>query len=217
MKEIKNQGKTMVFVSHSRSAVQNICSRVIWLDHGKIRVEGPPQDVVSEYLHFQYSRQQDVLTLKDGEALDNFGTGNIELKKIKILDEVGEPFQTIPGGAGLKIEIHYDAKQQLNCPNIQIYLTDPHEYRVMGSNLLRSNSRDQQTIPKGEGVISCTFDTIPDRPDIYHFNVDILEENELVYRKKGIGPLIIRPGHTAIRNEDYNLFDMDCRWELNGH
>ncbi|ANN69086.1 ABC transporter ATP-binding protein [Bordetella bronchialis] len=39
----------LVIASHSRELVMNTCNRVIWLEHGKIRMEGPPQDVVPVY------------------------------------------------------------------------------------------------------------------------------------------------------------------------
>ena len=49
MKELKEQGKTMVFVSHSQEAVKFLCDRAIWLDDGKIRMDGKVEDVLNEY------------------------------------------------------------------------------------------------------------------------------------------------------------------------
>ena len=31
MKELKSQGKTMVFVTHNMNAVKNLCDRAVWL------------------------------------------------------------------------------------------------------------------------------------------------------------------------------------------
>lgn len=50
MKELKSQGKTMVFVTHSMSTVKEFCTRAVWLDNGKIRMDGKPDDVIKEYL-----------------------------------------------------------------------------------------------------------------------------------------------------------------------
>ncbi|MEG2245258.1 MAG: ABC transporter ATP-binding protein, partial [Erysipelotrichaceae bacterium] len=41
MKELKSQGKTMVFVSHSMGAVKEFCTRALWLYNGEIRMDGP--------------------------------------------------------------------------------------------------------------------------------------------------------------------------------
>ncbi len=50
MRELRKQGKTMVYVTHSLSAVEELCSRAIWLHEGKIRMDGQPKDVIPEYI-----------------------------------------------------------------------------------------------------------------------------------------------------------------------
>jgi len=48
LKMIKS-GVTTVFVSHNLKAVEEICSRVLWLDHGEIVSEGDPVGVIEKY------------------------------------------------------------------------------------------------------------------------------------------------------------------------
>ena len=50
MKELKNQGKTMVFVTHSMQSVKNLCDRAIWLKDGNIMLDGNTDEVVEEYV-----------------------------------------------------------------------------------------------------------------------------------------------------------------------
>lgn len=50
MEELKKQGKTMVFVTHSMNAVKKLCDRAIWLYEGKIRLDGSTDKVVDEYV-----------------------------------------------------------------------------------------------------------------------------------------------------------------------
>lgn len=49
MLELKNEGKTMVFVSHSESSVKFLCDRAVWLSDGKIRMDGKTEDVLKIY------------------------------------------------------------------------------------------------------------------------------------------------------------------------
>lgn len=49
MLELKKQGKTMVFVSHSASSVKFLCDRAVWLSEGKIRMDGETNKVLEEY------------------------------------------------------------------------------------------------------------------------------------------------------------------------
>ncbi len=50
MRELKKEGKTMVFVTHSMESVKNLCDRAVWLYNGKIRMDGNTDKVVNEYL-----------------------------------------------------------------------------------------------------------------------------------------------------------------------
>lgn len=50
MKELKEEGKTMVFVTHSMGSVKKLCDRTIWLCDGKIKMDGNTSEVVEEYI-----------------------------------------------------------------------------------------------------------------------------------------------------------------------
>lgn len=47
---LAREGRTVVLVSHDMSAVQQLASEVVWLDHGKVNRVGPAADVIREYL-----------------------------------------------------------------------------------------------------------------------------------------------------------------------
>ncbi|MFA5835576.1 MAG: ABC transporter ATP-binding protein [Bellilinea sp.] len=49
MKSLLGSGATIIFVSHSSTAVKEICRRAIWLDHGVVRLDGEAKNVVDEY------------------------------------------------------------------------------------------------------------------------------------------------------------------------
>lgn len=50
MSEVSRNGRTIIFVSHNMGAVQNLCSRVIWLNGGHLVEEGEPSQVINNYL-----------------------------------------------------------------------------------------------------------------------------------------------------------------------
>ncbi|HCC04140.1 MAG TPA: hypothetical protein DEP51_04715 [Clostridiales bacterium] len=50
MKELKSEGKTMVFVTHSMSTVNQFCNRAVWLSNGEIKMDGEPSKVTEQYL-----------------------------------------------------------------------------------------------------------------------------------------------------------------------
>ena len=48
-KKMAKSGKTVVFVSHSISDMEEMCSRAIWIENGKVVKDGPVKDVCSQY------------------------------------------------------------------------------------------------------------------------------------------------------------------------
>ncbi|MCC7369330.1 MAG: ABC transporter ATP-binding protein [Chloroflexi bacterium] len=49
VESLVSEGRTLLFVSHSIEAVENFCTRCIWLDHGTVRGDGPTAKVLKEY------------------------------------------------------------------------------------------------------------------------------------------------------------------------
>jgi ABC-2 type transport system ATP-binding protein len=52
IENFREEGTTIVLVSHDAKAVREICTRVIWLDQGEIRARGPVDEIVDRYLEF---------------------------------------------------------------------------------------------------------------------------------------------------------------------
>jgi ABC-type polysaccharide/polyol phosphate transport system ATPase subunit len=49
IRQFKQAGKTLLFVSHGGDTVRQLCDRAIWLDHGKMLLAGTPAQVLEAY------------------------------------------------------------------------------------------------------------------------------------------------------------------------
>lgn len=54
MQELMDGGTTVLFVSHSLQQIRNMCSRVLWLDHGRIVGIGDTQEICDRYEKSNY-------------------------------------------------------------------------------------------------------------------------------------------------------------------
>jgi lipopolysaccharide transport system ATP-binding protein len=50
LREAAQAGTTVLLVSHNMAAVNEFCSRVLWIDEGRLRMDGEPQLVTARYL-----------------------------------------------------------------------------------------------------------------------------------------------------------------------
>lgn len=52
IREFREQGATILLVSHSMSSIQKMCDRAVWLDRGKVVQIGPADEVVQRFEEF---------------------------------------------------------------------------------------------------------------------------------------------------------------------
>jgi lipopolysaccharide transport system ATP-binding protein len=49
IRSFRSEGKTLLFVSHATQLVREICNRGLWLEHGKVRMDGAAAEVLEAY------------------------------------------------------------------------------------------------------------------------------------------------------------------------
>jgi ABC-type polysaccharide/polyol phosphate transport system ATPase subunit len=49
MREMMSKARLIVMVSHEMSSIAKMCERVLWMDHGRVRQEGPSKEVIAAY------------------------------------------------------------------------------------------------------------------------------------------------------------------------
>lgn len=49
IRDLREQAGTVFLVSHSMRSILDTCSRVIWIDHGNLKMDGDPAEVVKAY------------------------------------------------------------------------------------------------------------------------------------------------------------------------
>lgn len=87
MKQLRDSGVPIFFVSHSIPMVRNFCDRVIWLDKGKVKEDGIAKDVCEKYLKNQEDLNKKAPLLYTSHTPDNPSLiiDNVTLSKHKLL------------------------------------------------------------------------------------------------------------------------------------
>ncbi|WP_342563254.1 ABC transporter ATP-binding protein [Paenibacillus sp. FSL R7-0345] len=82
MKQFRNEGKTIFFVSHSISSVRNFCDRAIWIENGKIKMMGRAEDVCTEYQDYINEQKEELFTVDN--AKPDTSNNKIIIKDVKV-------------------------------------------------------------------------------------------------------------------------------------
>ncbi len=116
MDDLRKGGRTVLFVSHSMSAVESLCSRVIWMHDGRVRMDGPPANVIRSYMTTFSEEEQSGSDLRGLER--RAGTGEIRFTGVEFLSGLREPQPVTRTGDRVVIRFRYHAAQTVSHPSV---------------------------------------------------------------------------------------------------
>lgn len=82
MNEVSREdGRTILFVSHNMQAINNLCTNAIWLDKGTIKASGDVSSVVSQYLSIYQTKtwKREFKVLNEAPGNDLIRINSVEL------------------------------------------------------------------------------------------------------------------------------------------
>jgi hypothetical protein len=89
------------------AAVENLCQRVVWIDKGTVRRDGPADEVIREYMGTFSTAQSGGADLAAIES--RHGSGEIRLTGMDFLDTEGQIKNFIRSGDALTLRLHTTA------------------------------------------------------------------------------------------------------------
>ena len=118
-------GKTVVVVTHNLQEIERITNRVLLVDHGVIRANGTPDEVIASYmsmLNTQRPREQQECN-NSGEKVER---PVIEITHVELSGDDGERKRYFRTHEELRVEIRFIAHQPIVNPvfRVQIYRND---------------------------------------------------------------------------------------------
>lgn len=141
MKSVSEHGRTVLFVSHNMSAVQNLCAEVVYLEQGKIVDKGEPSAVIGRYLK---GNEEDRLW-KAWDDSDAPGNESVKLRSLRVVPQTGaDEGVGIDVRTPLTIEIEFVNLDENAETNLSLHLNNQKGECVMA---LISESRKLRVGP----------------------------------------------------------------------
>jgi lipopolysaccharide transport system ATP-binding protein len=166
IEEVTRQGRTVLFVSHNVPAVQNLCTRCILLDRGRLRLDGEPKAVLAAYneaVAGTMTSEED-LTDHPGRSADSRPC----LRRVRVTGLGDEP--VIRMGDGLRVEIEFESPDPLTDVYCRAYLKNSLNMPVLGfdTDVIPPEVPDPP-IHRGRAV--CRAQRVPLMPGVYSFDL----------------------------------------------
>lgn len=134
IEDFRREGRTIVLVSHGLSQIQQLCTTTAWIEKGHLKALGATNDILSEYL----GNSHDATPREEGQAGQRWGTGEVLISKVEILDHQETETGTLITSKPATFKIHYENVAAITNAIIGVRITDIHGVNIWGSNLKRA-------------------------------------------------------------------------------
>jgi len=149
IKELHEQGKTVLFVSHDAAAVRALCSRAILLKAGSIVADGKPADVLNRYQKIIMEREKaydaEARPIDDKQPPDELrsaplsysyrhGDGSAEITGAQLTDSAQNGVEIVESGEALTLRVVVRFHQDINDPVIGFLIRNRNGIHAYGTN-----------------------------------------------------------------------------------
>lgn len=151
MEAVGNEGRTILFVSHNMAAVRALCSRAILMEQGRLTLDSPIEEAISDYLvEDKTSDAHIVWNIEDAPQ-------SPELRFIEafILNDKGQKTSSIDCRKGFSIVIKYQIITGLKGLRIGFFMQNLEGIPICGSNDPMACSKIERE--PGQYISECSF------------------------------------------------------------
>jgi lipopolysaccharide transport system ATP-binding protein len=147
IRQMREQTKAIILVSHSMIIVKAICSRVMMISDGVIAGDGDPATVIPLYERKMRAAPEE--NSQRDEVME--GMGHIQIKAVRLLDEQRHERQDFETGEKLTVVVEYDAVERSEDVVAYAAIRRPDDFICMGTSTKLENVK----LPplEGPGVI----------------------------------------------------------------
>ncbi|RYY18606.1 MAG: ABC transporter ATP-binding protein, partial [Chitinophagaceae bacterium] len=116
MKEVSNQeGRTVLFVSHNMSAIQNLCERLVYLSNGTVKEIAGTTTVINSYLSSKRQSKDDI-----GAMTERTGNGDLKFTGGYIKQINSDVLNTVDTFSDVVIELRFQVSHPVKSSWVRI-------------------------------------------------------------------------------------------------
>ncbi len=168
MGDVARAGRTVVLVSHQLNQIRRLCHRVVWIDDGAVRLNGPTHEVTSGYESAMACGQSNGSQQRHSPATKG------RFIRWEIADPPSEPAHVLSTFGPVTVSFVVDVTQPITRGEHGLALFSA------GRQLVWSHATQNLSLEPGLHVFSHTFPSLPLRPGAYQWQVSLLSSEEIL-------------------------------------
>jgi len=172
IESFRQEGRTIILVSHGLMQVAQLCSTVAWLEKGVIQEIGPSYEVIGKYA----GQSHDAAPKVEGEIGERWGSHEAEITRAEFVNADGVPVHVLKSGEPISLQIDYTAHMPIKEPVFGIRITHLHGTNVWGSNTKRMGF--QPATLNNSGTITLNIPELPILAGTYDLTIALTDQHE---------------------------------------
>ncbi len=162
----RDDGRTVILVSHTLSAIEGLCDRALYLDKGRLVREGPAREIVSYYLSSVLPQVSAGTPLAD--RTDRSGTGAIRFTSFHVEDDAGQPVAHVASGRDVTFVLGYEVTRPGDYANVDVGISIHNSQNLTLCVFYGSYAGQLLRVDRPRGSFRCTIPRLPLLPGKYH-------------------------------------------------
>ena len=212
---IKQQGKTVLLVSHNIRQVERLCSRTILMSHGKIMMDGVSKDVCNAF--YEASDKQIQGTKISSKAGRTESSGDVDIESVEIFNSVGQPIPTIELHEDIEFKVNYKVNKSLPEPifGLGVHTTD-FLYLATSQSIGKLSPGH---LSPGSYTLSYKIRSFPFLPGVYslRLGVALASSFQPVFYSENVIPILVIAPHinrAVVSGQNEGFVALDGDWGL---
>jgi ABC-type polysaccharide/polyol phosphate transport system ATPase subunit len=154
---MRDEGRTIVFVTHDMGTLNRFCHRALLLERGSMVHLGEPHDVADRYLEINFGRQPEA---RGDSAGDRGGDGDARIVEVCIEDEHGERHASQPQGQRITLKALVKFMVDVEDPVASLYVLNEEHAAIVVATTAREAERSGRFATGEEALFSFSFENV---------------------------------------------------------
>jgi ABC-type polysaccharide/polyol phosphate transport system ATPase subunit len=153
--EMRDEGRTIVFVTHDMGSVNRFCHRAMLLERGHMITLGDPEKVAESYLELNFRREAH----REGDfEASRLGSGAARIVDVWVEDEAGGRWAVYNQGYPVVFKARVAFAECVDDPALIVTFENEQRQAAMVATTAREHERSGRFEPGDEAVFSVRFD-----------------------------------------------------------
>jgi ABC-type polysaccharide/polyol phosphate transport system ATPase subunit len=155
---MRDEGRTIVFVTHDMGSMTRFCDRAMLLELGDMLHIGEPEQIADRYLEINFGR--DPKAASGGDADDRSGDGEARVVEVWIEDRSGTRLAATPQGDRVRLRARVRFNVIVTDPSASVYVLNDEHKAVTVASTESLLERTGTFAPGEEAVFTFSFDNV---------------------------------------------------------